>query len=1082
MKKLLLTIIILSILGISASEAKESRILRYPNTSKTHVTFCHSGEVFIAPINGGLARRITTSDGLEMYPRFSPDGNTIAFSAEYDGNREIYTIPSIGGSPERLTYTMDIGKLPERMGPDKIIMQWSKDGDNVLYRSRHRSFNVLVGRLYWVDTEGNLPEEVPLAKAGYASYSPDGNKLAFNRIFREYRTWKRYRGGQADDIWIYDFTTDELTNISNNPAQDIIPMWHGNKIYYISDRDHAMNLFAYDITTKQTKKITNFTEFDVKFPSLGADHIAFENAGYIYLMDLATEEVTKIDIQLAEDFTFARNTIKSVKDDIREYEISPEGKRALFVARGEIFSVPAKSGFTYNLTETPGAHDRNIAWSPDGKLIAYVSDKTGTSEVYIAKPDGTDEVQLTSNGTTYRYEIMWSPDSEKLICSDKSLQLYYIDILTKKITPIAKSKIWELRDFTWSPDSKWIAYTGYVNNYTPVIYLYSLESNQSTRVTSEFFQSSNPEFSKDGKYLFFVSDRTFNASIGNFEYNFIYENMTKIYGLTLQSDVQSPFTKLENDRAVGAEDDEEADDDEKDEDEEEEGFTIDLDGIMDRIFEFPVDAGNYGNLTSTEKGMLYYVKRTDKERGFYSFNIEDKEETKVGDFSGYIISQDEKKIMYSQGKDYYISKLHKKVSPSNDDKIDLSELRLEVDRRAEWEQIYNEAWRQMKYFFYDPNMHQVDWDKIKTRYAALLPYVDHRDDLIYILSEMVSELNVGHAYVGGGDMPEPKEIPIGLLGAEFELDNSSGYYKITKILEGRNWDEKTRSPLTEPGLNVNEGDYLIAINGKKLSADVQPYELLVDEAGEFIEITVNSKPSDNDARDIAVKTIKNESELRYYNWVESNRRYVEEKTGGRVGYVHIPDMMPNHGLNEFVKYFYPQTRKEALIIDDRYNGGGNVSPMVIERLRRVLAVAKNARNQEAVFTTPNAVMTGPMVCLINEQSMSDGDLFPYQFKKMGLGKLIGKRTWGGVIGIRGSLPFIDGGYMHKPEFANFGADGTWILEGVGMEPDIEVDNHPGKEYRGIDQQLDKAIEVILEEIKNDDKPKIPDVPTYPDKK
>lgn len=1061
------------IFSINSLLADEARVLRYPNSSDTQITFTHAGDVYVVPIDGGLARKVTNSKGLEMYPRFSPDGNTIAFTGEYDGNREIYTMPSVGGNPERLTYSMDISEsLPERMGPDKIIMHWTNGGNKILYRGRAESWNVLTGKLYLVDTEGKLPDDLPLPKGGFAYLSPGGNKIVYNRIFREYRTWKRYRGGQADDIWIYDLNSQKLENISDNPAQDIIPMWAGNKIYYISDRTNVLNLYSYDITTKETKQITNYTDYDVKFPSLGSKHIAFQKGGYIYLMDLTTEEITKVNIEIANDYPLARAEFVNVKDDITAMDLSPEANKAVVTARGDIFTVPAKNGRIYNLTKSSGSHDREAVWSPDGKWIAYISDKSGEDEIYIIKPDGSEEIQLTDNADTYRYSLQWSPDSKKILCSDKMMELYYIDIVTKKETKITRSPYWEIRDFKWSPKSDWVAFTSYKNTMFPVVNLYSLESGKITQVTSDFFQSYSPEFSKDGKYLFFTSGRSFNGRSSAFEYTVTYNDNSKIYGLTLRNDLPNPIAEYKEDEVVI--------DDKKKKDKEEPNYNIEIENIKERIFELPVEPGNYGNLTATEDGKLYYVKsKTNQKPALYYYDISEKEENKVGDFSGYVISKDEKSIGFKAGSDYYIEKLHKEVKPGKG-KLDLSDLEVYLDRKAEWTQIFNESWRQMKYFFYDPNMHGYDWDAMKAKYEVMLPHIYHRNDLTYVIGEMISELNVGHAYVAGGDMPKIDKIKVGLLGADYRYEK--GAYKITNILEGRNWDEKTRSPLTEPGLDIKEGDYIIAIDDIKLSETVTPAEALVNKANEYVTVKYNSSPSIDGVREITVKTISNESDLRYFNWVEKNRKYVDSVTNGKIGYIHIPDMGFTNGLNEFVKYFYPQIRKEGLIIDDRYNGGGNVSPIIIERLIREITFVEHVRNQQDVaFSTPSSVFTGPMVCLINEQSMSDGDMFPYQFKRLGLGKLIGKRTWGGIIGIRGSLPLLDGSQLHKPEFANFSVDGEWILEGVGINPDIEVDNHPHQEYIGNDQQLDRAIEEILKEVDEYDGPKLPEVPPFPNK-
>lgn len=1072
----------------SNSNAEEARLLRFPNASKDKIVFVYAGDLYVVNINGGLARKLTSSEGLELFPRFSPDGKWIAFSGEYDGNRDVYIIPTTGGEPKRLTYSMDLPNVPERMGPDKIIMGWSSDGKKILYRSRSNWWHSWSGKLFWISTEGGLPEELPLPRAGFASLSPDGQKLAYNRVFREFRTWKRYRGGQADDIWIYDFQTKKLENITNNPAQDIIPMWFENKIYFLSDRDHTMNIFCYNLSTKEFKKITNFEKYDVKFPSVGSDFIAFENGGYIYILNPKTDKYEKVIIEINDDFPAIRPQFKNVKEQISSFDISPDGKLALFSSRGEIFTVPSEKRLIRNLTRTPNVHDRNPVWSPDGKWIAYVSDKTGETEVFISKPDGSGEVQLTNNAKTYRYFVKWSPDSKKLLCTDKLMELYIIDIETKKITSIAKSKVWEITDFTWSPDSRWVAFVDYVDNTFPVIFIYSLESGETHQVTSEFFQSYSPEFSSDGKYLFFVSDRSFKASISEFEWNFQYRDLARIYGITLQKETPSPFAfETEESKQKDTSTDAKSSDKpkkgkkEKKKEDSKLRINIDFDGIIDRIFDFPVQNGQYRNLRSVGE-KLYYVRSSSSQAPkFYVFDLDTKKENEVGDFHLFEISFDGKKIIFQKDENYYITNLNDKITLDKG-KLDLNEMNVFVDPRSEWKQIFEESWRQMRDFLYDPNLHGVDWNLMHDRYSELLPYCRHRFDLTYIIGEMISELNIGHAYVGGGDMPKIDKVPVGLLGAEYEFDSNAGLYKFTKIFKGRNWDSKTRAPLVEPGMDIREGDYLLEIDGIRLSKEMNPYQALLNKADKYVSIKVNRKPSFDGAKEYFVKTLSSEASLRYLDWVEYNRNYVEKKTNGKVGYIHIPDMGVDNGLNEFVKYFYPQVRKKALIIDDRFNGGGNVSPMIIERLNRILVIASNARNQEIVMTKPDAVMTGPMVCLVNELSASDGDLFPYQFKILGLGKVIGRRTWGGVIGIRGSLPFLDGGYLMKPEFANFGADGNWILEGEGLTPDIDVDNDPALEYQGIDQQLDKAIEVILEAMKSNTKPQVPKVPPYPIKK
>jgi len=1027
------------------------------------------------PITGGLARKITTAEGEEMFPRISPDGKTLAYSAVYDGNREIYTMPILGGTAKRLTYSMDLGALPERMGPDKIILHWTPDGKQILFNSRENGWHAWVRHLFLVDTEGNVPEQLPVPRTGFAALSDDGKKIAYNRIFREFRTWKRYRGGQADDIWIYDFESKELQNITNNPAQDIIPVWNGNKIYYSSDRTGTMNIFCYNLETKETKQITQFDKFDVKWPSKGAEHLVFENGGYIYLLDYKTEKLTKVVVEIKEDFPIMREQYISVDGNINEFDIAPDGSRAIFGARGEIFNVPAEKGNIRNMTNTGGIHDRSAVWSPDGKWIAYISDESGETEVWLVSHDLKEKKQLTKDAATYRYGLKWSPDSKKLLCSDKEMKLYYINIDNGSTTQIAQSKVWEIMEFDWSPDSKWVVFSNSLDNQFSSVYLFSLASGKTTKVSDEFFNTGSGTFSEDGKYLFFVSDRDFNASIGAFEWNFQYSNMSKIYGITLQKITESPFAFKSDEVNIIK--------DVKPEDKKEEtkltDLTIDLDGLQNRIFELPVQPGNYFRLKSVGN-KLYYVKGTTSKRpALHAFDFDKKEENEVGAFTSFEFSANKKKIIFKSGNSYYIENVSTDIKPGKTP-LKLENMEMLVNRKEEWNQIFNESWRQMRDFFYDPNMHGVDWESVKTKYAELLPFVHSREDLTYIMGEMIGELNVGHAYVGGGEVEITDQIGIGYLGCVYEQDKN-GFFKFKRIYAGRNWEANKRSPLTEPGMDIKEGQYLVEIDGKKIDKNYTPWMALVNKVDKYVTIKVNSSASLDGAKEFTVKTLDNEKDLRYFNWVEDNRKKVDEMSGGKLAYVHVPDMGVGNGLNEFVKYFYPQVRKEGLIIDDRYNGGGNVSPMIIERLKRELLLAGIARNAQVVTTKPDAVMTGPIVCLINELSASDGDLFPYQFKRAGLGTIIGRRSWGGVIGIRGSLPFIDGGYMMKPEFANFGPDGTWILEGEGMTPDMDIDNHPAKEWEGIDEQLNKAVEVALEQIKTTKKQQIPNVPPYPDK-
>ncbi|MDO8550938.1 MAG: S41 family peptidase [Ignavibacteria bacterium] len=1066
--------------------AQEARLLRFPTIHSNQIVFSYAGDLYTVSSSGGTARKLTNDEGYEMFARFSPDGKWIAFTGQYDGNTEVYVIPSEGGIPKRLSYTatLDRDDVSDRMGPNNIVIGW-RDNENILLRSRWRDFNSFIGQLYLQPLNGGMLEQLPLPRGGFSSYSPDKKKLAYNRVFREFRTWKRYRGGQADDVWIYDFETKKIEDVTNNPAQDIIPMWSGNKIYFISDRDSRMNLFVYNLDTKETTKLTDFTDFDIKFPSLGDNAIVFEIGGYIYKMDLATEKAEKVTININEDFVSGRGGLRDVSKDVSNYEISPDGNRALFGARGEVFTVPLKNGNTRNLTNTSGVHERNSKWSPDGKWIAYISDATGEDEIYIVAQDGkpaspsgrSEPIQITKNGDNYKYQIFWSPDSKKLLWGDKMQRLQYVDIDSKDITLVDHATAWEIRIYCWSPDSKWIAYSRPEEDVMTKIYIYSLDKKEKYEVTDGWYSSSAPEFSDDGKYLFFESNRSFSPKYGWTEWNHIYTDMSKIYLVTLSMETKSPFEPKSDEVKINGEDKDKEDKKEDDKKDSKEVIVkVDTDGLVNRILELPVSSSNYSSITSAGD-KIYYMRSgsADENAKLFLFELDKQKETELGEIDGYEISYDNKKMLVGHKGSYAIIDLPlNKVELK--EKLDLKGMKVNLDRYTEWEQIFNESWRQMRDFFYAPNMHGVDWAKIKATYQPLLKYVNHRADLTYIIGEMIGELNAGHSYVGGGDYPKAEKIKLGLLGAELVKDES-GYFKIIKILKSQNWDKNVRNPLTDIGVNVKEGDYIIAVDRISTIEMENIYSSLVDKADKQVTLLINSSPDESGAKENVVIPIDDEQPLYYYTWVQNNIDKVNKATDGKVGYLHIPDMGPG-GLNEFVKYYYPQLKKEALIIDVRGNGGGNVSPQIIERLRREIVLIDVARNSATNYN-PGGMHVGPKVCLLNEFSASDGDIFPYRFKHYKLGKLIGKRSWGGVVGIRGTNPFVDGGFLNRPEFSRYDVEGKeWVMEGHGVEPDIYVDNDPSMEFEGIDQQLNKAIEVALEELEKNPV-KHPVAPPYP---
>jgi len=1098
-----------------------TRLLRFPSTNGRQVVFCYAGELYTVAKEGGIARRITSGPGYTSFPRFSPDGTQLAFTSQYDGNTEVYVMPAEGGAPKRLTTSATLGRddISDRMGPNNLVMAWENTKPLVVFRSRMKSFNDFIGQLFTVGLDAELPQQLPVPRGGFVSFSPDDSKMAFNRVFREFRTWKHYRGGMADDIWIYDFKNGTTENLTNNPAQDICPMWGpDNRIYFISDRDGRMNLFATDLTSKETKQLTTFKDFDIKFPSIGKDSIVFEEAGYIWRYDLASGQAAPIPIEVKEDFASGRPAFVDASKHIESVNLAPDGERAIVVARGDLFSVPMKEGTARNLSKSSNAHERDAIWSPDGKWIAYNSDVTGENELYVRSQDGKGQPQqVTSGADTYYYKPVWSPDSKKLLWADRLQRLRYVDVASKSITQVDQDKWGEIQSYDWSPDSQWIAWARPEENDMPRVYIYSVANKKQTPVTDEWYGSTNVAFSDDGKYLLLASGRDFKPTFAEDEFENVYLDMQRIYLVTLAKDTEPPLGprsdevgKAEQKRAKQKEKEGE---EKKAEEKKSPSPTqktsptptpevtpkkpvvvkVDLDGIHDRISGVEIVPGNYSDIRLVDD-RIFYLRRTvadqegedeteqdgpDRKAHLCFYSMEDRKETVLGEVNAYQISADGKRMLVKIKKDYAIVDLPKDKLETKDHELKLAGLDVQLDKHAEWNQIYFECWRQMRDFFYAPNMNGIDWKRMRDKYAAILPFVNHRNDLTYLLGELIAELNNGHTYVGGGERPETPRIKLGLLGAEVSRDPASKAYRIDRILPGENWDKHTRSPLTAQGVNVKVGDYILAINGTPVSGLANLYDALVGTADKQVILRVNSKPSDDGARDVTIVPTADDSPLYYIAWVQKNIDYVGKKTNGEVGYLHIPDM-GRPGLNEFTKLYFPQIRKKALIVDVRGNGGGFVSPLVIERLRRALVMVGIARNGMPQ-TDPSQTFLGPMVTLIDEFSASDGDIFPYRFKTLGLGKLIGKRTWGGVIGIRDSLPLVDGGQFFKPEFAPYSKEGKgWIIESHGVDPDIVVDNDPAKEFRGEDQQLDRAIQEIQEELKTK-RYDLPPVPPYPNR-
>ena len=1066
MKKTLLTIAFAMLLPAQMLKADEARLLRFPTIGGGNIVFSFAGNLYRVPEQGGAAVKLTSDVGYESFAKISPDGKTIAFTAQYDGNTEVYTMPIEGGEPKRITWSalVERDKMGERMGPNNIVMGWTPDGTRIVYRSKQWCFSGLRAQLCTVPVEGGMPEYIPTSEGGFCSFSPDGTQLAMNRMFREFRTWKYYRGGQADDIWIHQVGTTQIERIPgcDAEAQDIFPMWVGDEIYYFSDRDRTMNLFAYDTKSKQTRKVTDFTEYDCKFPSCSQKSIVFENGGYIYKYDVASRKCAKVSITLADDDIYSRSEIRNVGNDLSGASLSPDGKRVVAIARGDVWSLPAEQGPVYNVTRSPESHEREVTWSPDGSRVAWLSDAGGEYQVWVApSSDLTKAEPFTQFESGYLSGLQWSPDGSKLYFRTEKRDIWELDAKSKKAERLLVSETSGFRRFSLSPDGKWAAYSEELPNKMSAVFLFDMEKKTSYQLTDRWYDASQPLFSQDGRYLFFTSSRALRAQYSSVEWNASYNVSDYVFMVPLASETPNPLS-LSSDEYKA--------DDKKEKKEKEPKHTkVDLEGIGQRITALPMDAGFYRLLLAPE-GKLYF---SGSGNGVKAFDLASRKVSEVSPVVPIAITADGKKALVRPEGRYSVANF----GGRGDQPIPTDAMDMIINHEAEWKQIFDESWRITRDNFYVENMHGLDWQKIHDKYAALLPWVKHRDDLTYLIGEMIGELNVGHAYITSGETPSIPRIATGLLGARLSRDEATGAFRIDHIFQGADWDKELVSPLTAPGVEAKEGDYITAINGVPASEYTAIGQALVNKVGKTVALELAANASGKDSRVVYVKPIASEIQLAYHEWVQRNIAIVNEASNGEIGYIHIPDMSVE-GLDAFTKLYYTQLDKRALIVDDRMNGGGNVSPMILERLQREVYRVSMYRNG-ANEPVPNEAFYGPMVCLIDKYSSSDGDLFPYGFRKLGLGKLIGKRTWGGIVGISGSRPFVDGQDMRTPFFTSYSTEGEWIIEGHGVDPDIEVDINPFEDYLGNDAQLLRAVEELQQELKNW-KP-LPPTPADPDK-
>ena len=1078
------------------SISAQTKLLRFPDIHSDQVVFCHGGDLWRTSSSGGTAVRITAHSGQELFPKFSPDGKWIAFTAQYDGDEQVYVVPTRGGVPRQLTYYPARGPLAPRWGYDNQVYGWTPDGKAVLFRSlRDADGGRTMTALYTVSIEGGLPVKLPMPTAGAGDFSPDGKDIVYSPLFRDFRTWKRYEGGWAQNLLIFNLKDYDSEDVAPSRRTERDPMWIGDDIYFVSDRDGVLNLYKFAPDSKKVGQITRHAQWDVRWASSDNDHqIVYELNGELRVYDIETDTDRDISINVPHDGLAMRPSRYSAEENIEGFELSPKGERALFVARGDIFTVPIEKGPTRNLTNSSDAHDRWARWSPDGRKIAFISDRSGEDQVYIIDQDGLSKPkQLTTEFEGMLYAPEWSPCGKRLAFSDKNGKLYVLTIEDKSVVEVAREKRGSLRDYAWSPNGGYLAFSLRDESEFSSLYIWSLAEEKLRRITGPYADEYGPAWDPDGKYLFYTAAREFAPQISSVEWNYAGNRQVGVFALALRKDVPDLFAP-ESDEVTIEKEKKEAEEDGKENekakkggsDEEEEQqpayLKIDFKGLADRVIRVPIEAENRrglsalkGKLLFVDRGAPFYGRSSYAKPELKLFDIKDrKNSTLAGDVAGYALSHDQSKVLVHQGGAFKVLK----PDPKSKDEKTLSTGGLMVDRvpAQEWATIFDEVWRRFRDFFYVKNMHGYDWEAIGDRYRKLLPHVAHRSDLNYVIGEMIAELNVGHAYIQGGDFEIPDRPKVALPGARFELDKKSNRYRIAKIFRGENAEPKYRAPLTAVGVDISEGDYVLAIDGQKLTGKHNPYRLLRHKT-DPVTLTVNNKPRMKNAREVQYKPVFDESKLLYLDWVKGNLARVDKASDGRVAYLHIPDMGAN-GIYEFIKWFYPQIRKQGLIVDVRANGGGNVSQWIIERLDNKLLGTRFGSTSDTPGTYPDIVFHGHMVCILNQNSASDGDIFPYRFRQAGLGPLIGMRSWGGVVGISSRGPLLDGGQVYVPLSATNGPDGKWIIEGHGVDPDIEVENDPKSVIEGKDPQLQRALKEVLKRIKEDPK-RLPERPADP---
>ena len=1074
---------------LAATASADTKLLRFPDIHGNEVVFSYGGDIWIASTEGGGARRVTSHPGVEVFPKFSPDGRYIAFTGQYGGDEQVFVVPSVGGEARQLTYYPASGPLPARWGYDNQVQGWSPDGQSIVFRSLRDASGLTDGKLYTVPVDGGLPEALPMTISGAGILSPDGTQALFSPLMRDFRTWKRYEGGWAQDLYIFNLDGSDCFNITDHPRTDRDPMWIGDTIYYVSDRDDYLNIYSYDPTTGETNQVTTYAGSDVRWPGDdGESRIVYELDGSLRILNVDTGEDTAIEIFVGDDDSLTRPRVISAAGQVRDFSLSPDGVRVAVAARGEVFSVPVEDGVTRNLTGTTGAHEREVAWSPRGDLIAYISDETGEEQIWLRDARGESPPRQLTDGLTRRiYNPVWSPDASKIVFGDTEAHILVVDVETGRVSEVFDDAGFHSHDYDWSPDSRYLAFSAQEPDARGLsfrsVHIWDSQNGEARQVTDPMFSEYQPHWTADGEHLFFLSRREFAPQIDTLEWNYAQNRSVGVFALALNEDSPNPFLPQNAEVKVDEGDDENGGDDNGDD--ESISVDIDFDGLSDRLIRAPIDADNIFSLALTDGhiltfhgGAFHYGRSSGVENVLRAYSLEKRESFDVVEgLNGYSLAADEPLAVIR--KNGSLQRL--KITDGNKDTktISLSDVETRMVPKDEYVQIFDETWRRFRDYFYAANMHGYDWEALREQYRPLVDDVAHRDDLNYVIGEMIGELNAGHAYKAGGQTDAPDRPMTALMGARLELDTAAGRYRFSEIFEGEAAEPRYRSPLNEVGIDVDVGDYLLAVNAQDLGRNDNVYALLQGLGDGLLELTVSDTANGSDPRRVIIDPLTSEDRLLYHRWVERNRARVTEATNGRLGYMHIPDMGAN-GIYEFNRQYYGQISKEGLVIDVRQNGGGNVSQMLINRLDRELIFTGYARGLDITDTYPNAVFIGPMAAILDEDSASDGDIFPAAFQARGLGPLIGKRSWGGVVGITSHGPLMDGGSVFVPQFGFADAEGNWTIEGFGVEPDIEVDNPPEALLRGEDPQLDRAILEVERQLETMN-PFLPVRPADPDK-